>query len=294
MRTSEAVARYGRATVRHKVESGRWQRPVRGVVVTHNGPPSELERDLVALCLCAPGSALAGPSALRYDNFDGFEAKEIHVSLPEGALRPTLDGLVTHWSTKLDPADVHPTRLPRRTRPARSVIDFASWCASDRYARAIVIAAFQHGLVNAAGMREALTRRGPIKRRALIVESILDARGGIHSLPERDFDEIRRLIGLPPPSRQRKVRDKNGHYYLDVAWDEWGIAVEIHGLPHQGILRWDADIFRANEILIAGPRLMVFTSYAVRREREAVADQLIRMFRSAGWSGIVRASSFVA
>ncbi|MDQ3157386.1 MAG: hypothetical protein M3Q98_11770 [Actinomycetota bacterium] len=237
---------------------------------------------------------MAGSTALNHDGFQGFAADEIHVTLPEGAMRPTLGGVSFHWSTELTSRDVHLSRVPRRTRPARSVVDFASWCGSDRYGRAIVIAAFQQGLVGIGGMKDALSRRGPIKRRALIVESVFDARGGIQSLPERDFDDIRRSIGLPPPSRQRKVRGKNGHYYLDVAWETWGIAVEIHGLPHQGVLRWDADIFRANEIVIAGPRLLAFTSYAVRHEQSVVADQLIRMFRSVGWNALVRTGSFAA
>jgi hypothetical protein len=40
----------------------------------------------------------------------------------------------------------------------------------------------------------------------LIRQSILDAEGGIHSLPERDFDEIRRTARLPTPSRKRPVK----------------------------------------------------------------------------------------
>lgn len=130
-------------------------------------------------------------------------------------------------------------------------------------------------------IREALTRRGPCRRRALIVESILDAAGGIQSIPERDFDEIRRCCGLPKPSRQVKVKGKDGRYYLDVAWIELGIAVEIHGIPHLEVKNWDADLVRSNEIVIGGRRLVSFTSYAIRHEPEVVADQLKRLFQSA-------------
>ncbi|MEO6472720.1 MAG: hypothetical protein ABIR57_12130 [Aeromicrobium sp.] len=246
--------------------------------MTHNGPLSPIEIELVALNLCAPSSALAGPTALVHDGFKGFEQPETYVVLPEGAQRPEVPGLVPHWSTRLGESDIHPLGEPRRTRPPRSIIDFASWCGNDRYARAIVVAAFQQGLVDNRSMREALTRRGPCRRRALIVESILDAVGGIQSLPERDFNDLRRRAGLPPATRQSRIQTPNGRYFLDVEWKQHGIAVEIHGIPHIHIRQWDADILRGNEVVIAGKKLLAFTSYAIRHEQAVVIDQLQRAF----------------
>lgn len=132
-------------------------------------------------------------------------------------------------------------------------------------------------------LREALTRRGTCRRRALIVESILDAHGGIQSLPEGSFEQIRQRYGLPKPSRQTPVRGKDGRYYLDVEWKEFNTAVEIHGIPHMEVVAWDADIDRNNEIVIAGKRLIIFTSYAIRRRQERVGDQLLRMLISGGF-----------
>ena len=106
---------------------------------------------------------------------------------------------------------------------------------------------------------------------------MLDAAGGIQSLPERDFDEIRVLAGLPRPHRQQRVCGKDGRHFLDVYIAELGLSIEIHGIPHLAVRRWDADLRRANEIVIAGERLLIFSSYAIRRERAAVIDQLQRM-----------------
>jgi hypothetical protein len=285
MRTAEAIARFGRATVRRSLARGLWQQPERGVVVDHNGPLSRTERDLVRLAACAPRSALAGLSALRFDGLTGFDLPDTHVVLPEGSKRLAVHGLLPHWSTELSELDVHPLVQPRRTRPARSAIDAAAWAATDRQAVAIVLAAFQHGLVVARTMHQALERRGPIHRRALIRESILDAEGGIHSLPERDFDEIRIGARLPTPTRQRPRRRPDGHYYLDADWDAWNVAAEIHGIPHIDVPQWSADIVRANEVVISGPRLVAFTSFATRHQKALVADQLTRLLRSAGWDG---------
>lgn len=288
LRTSEAISIHGRGAVRHALSRGRWQSPERGVVLTHNGTATLEEIRLIRLKTCAPGSALGGATALEIDGVKGFEATQVFVVLPEGADKPERPGLVTHWSTLLDDVDVHPLRTPRRTRPERSTIDLASWCASDRYARAAVIAAFQQGVVSERGMFLALERRGSSLRKGLVLESVLDAGGGIQSLPERDFDDLAMLAGLPRPTRQRRLQAPDGHFYLDVDWERHGVSVEIHGLPHLGVLSWTADLFRANEIVIAGPRLLIFTSYAVRHEQDVVLDQLVRALRAGGWAGDVR------
>ena len=230
-----------------------------------------------------PRSALGGLTALEHDGLKGFEQATTWVVLPEGARRPPHPAAF-HWSTKLNDDDVHPAREPRRTRPARSLIDAASWAVSDRQARTIVLAAFQQRLVSARTVRDALARRGPCRRRALVVESVLDAVGGIQSLPERDFDEICRGLGLPRPTRQAPVKGQDGRYFLDVWWAEWGVAVEVHGPGHLVAERWSADLARANEIIIDGRRLLAFSSFSIRREQNAVTDQLRRMFAAIGWT----------
>ncbi|MFC5677188.1 hypothetical protein [Aeromicrobium endophyticum] len=186
------------------------------------------------------------------------------------------DDLDLHWSVYLDERDVHPLRTPPRTRPARSVIDVASWEHRDKRAREIVLSAAQKRVVAPRTLREAVARRGMCRHRALIVESYLDAAGGIQSLPERSFDEIRREVGLPPPERQAVVRRPDGRYYLDVWWAAFNLAVEVHGIPHMQVEQWDGDLLRLNEVVIDGRRTLVFSSYAIRRQRPVVVDQLRR------------------
>lgn len=282
---SEAIERFGLGVVRNKVDRGMWQKPCRGVVVLHNGPLTDAQNLAVALASSANGAALGGLTALVLDDFDGFEPDAPQIILPSGARRPSQKGLEVRWSTQLDERDVHPLAEPRRTRTARSLVDAASWTTNERRARAIVIAGVQQGITSTRHLRDALTRRGPCKHRALIVESILDAAGGIQSLPERDFDEVCRYAGLPRPSRQQPVRSPEGRYYLDVTWDELGMSAEIHGIPHHAVERWSADLIRANEVVISGERLLIFSSYTIRREQRAVAGQLVRMAQALGWQG---------
>jgi very-short-patch-repair endonuclease len=282
-RTADAILAAGRTTLRRYLARGLWQQPCRGVVVTHNGPLSDAERLDVALASAPPGSALAGPTALQLDGLTGFDDETIHVVIPRGGRHPSMPGLDVHVSRELSILDVHPHRQPTRTRAARSAIDFASWQRTDRRARAIIIATMQQGLTNTRGIREALTRRGPCRHRALIVESVLDAAGGIQSLPERDFRNIWARSGLPRLTHQERVRGRNGNYYLDAYCAELGFGIEVHGIPHLGVQRWTDDLARGNEIVIGGNPVLQFTSYAIRHAPAEIIDQLRRMATSRGW-----------
>lgn len=259
------------------VRSKRWANPATGVFVNHNGPLTEEQRDWVALLAAPPGSVLGGLSALRHDNFTAFAPGIPIIVAKTSASKIAYKDVILHWSKFLDERDVHPLRLPPRTRPARSVVDAASWEPQEKRAREIVLAAAQRGVIAPRQLREALTRRGACRHRALIVESYLDASGGIQSLPERDFDQIRRECGLPEPDRQAKLRRKDGHYYLDVWWQRFNLACEVHGIPHMRVENWDGDLLRGNEVAIDGRRTLLFSSYAIRRHRGTVVDQLKRM-----------------
>lgn len=285
LRSRQAAELFGREYVRHRIRSGRWQSPCRGVVVMHNTELTDRQRAWVALFACPGRSALGGRTALEFDGFEGLPDDRIVVVLPEGAARPAYSEVVPHFSTVLDERDVHPTRKPRRTRIQRSLVDYASWQAAKRRARAIILSGVQQRLTRTRDLREALTRRGPCRHRGLIIESTLDAAGGIQSLPERDFDQVRASRGIPRPTRQAVMRRVDGKYYLDVEWRRYDTACEIHGIPHLRVTQWDADLLRANEVTIAGPRLLVFSSYAIRHERQVVGDQLERMLRRGGWNG---------
>jgi len=257
------------------------------VAVLHNGPLTDVQRVWVALLSCAPGSALGGLTALIQDGLEGFAPpSKPQVVLPEGAARPVrYVDVAPHWSTRLDDRDVHPTKTPRRTRSQRSIVDEASWSDNPRRARSVVLASVQQRVARPSGLRDALARRGPCRHRALIVSSIVDAIGGIQSLPARVFDDIMSRYHLPRPSRQQPVRRTDGRYFLDVGWDAYDAGCEIHGIPHLEVIRWDADLRRLNDIVVSGPRLLVFSSHAIRYEQHDVAEQVTALLRRGGRSG---------
>ncbi len=190
---------------------------------------------------------------------------------------------MVHLSHRLGDEDVHPLRLPRRTRLPRSLIDGASRAPHERIARAIILAGVQQRLTRPRDLSEHLSRRGNCFRHALIVESIGDAIGGLASVPERDFELIRRRRRLPEPDRQRIVRRRDGKYYLDADWAAYGFAVEVHGVQHNEILNWDDDLDRLSVIAARGRRMLQFSSYAVRHRQRRVGDLLEEALFNGGW-----------
>ncbi len=244
--------------------------------------------------LAAPrGTVLFGLSAAVHDGLRGFEPDHLCVVIPGSSYDPRkgqLDvpddwNMRVRWSTKLGPQDVNPLALPPRTRLPRSIIDEASERIPERRSRVLVLAAVQQRRARTAALWDALSRRGRCRNRAIIVESVRDAEGGIESLPEREFELQRRRLRLPEPARQRVLQRRDGRYYLDNDWPSLGIRVEIHGIPHSEIRQWDEDLLRQNDISIDGSGLLIFSSYAIRHLQTRVDGQLLDMFRRRGWPG---------
>jgi hypothetical protein len=288
----DLVALGSDSRIRAQLRAARWQAPFPRVVVLHNGPLTSVQRMWAALMAGPPGTLLHGLSALQHDGFRAFPPQSLALVIPGSSANPRAHQLSAppewrlnvRWSRELSAADVNDVALPPRTRIARSILDAASERIPEWRARAIVLAGVQERLVRPAALWEALGRRGRCRNRAVIAESIADAQGGVHSVPERDFDLIRRRAGIPEPTRQQILTHEDGRNYLDSDWDEYGIRAEIHGAPHIEIAQWDEDLLRQNDITVSGA-LLVFSSYAIRHRPERVAEQLVRMFRSRGWRG---------
>lgn len=288
-----ACLMYGEGRVRAQLGARRWAAPARGVVVTHNGPLSVDQRMWVALFAAPPGTLLGGLTALRLGGLREFDDEGLTLVVPASTYTPSraqlsLPGdwrVKLRWSTKLGVEDVSPHVAPPRTRPARSVVDAASERISSRRARVLVLAPVQQRMVQPQALWDALSRRGRCRNRKIIAESILDAAGGVDSLPEGDFDQICRRAGLPEPSRQVVLPRRDGRYYLDRKWARLGVCAEVHGIPHSEVRNWDNDLLRQNDIAIEGGGLLVFSSYAIRHLADRVQSQLVNMFRNRGWRG---------
>src|ERR1700691_4906796 len=144
--------------LRWRIESERWQQPCQGITVTHSGPLTDRQRLWVATLWAGPGAVLAGLTAARLDGLRGFDldVDKIFLLRPishhKRMMRPPLD-LVLHYSRNLQ-RDVHPAGRPPRTKIDRSLVDAATWMATERGTQAIL----------AAGVQQQLTRVSDLSR----------------------------------------------------------------------------------------------------------------------------------
>ena len=273
---ASAIAMIGEPAGRWRLHSGRWQRPCRGVLVTHSGSISDAERLWIAVLGAGPQALLGGLTAARLDGLTGFDDRGTHLLLPAcRQVRTSLPGVVVHRSRVLGPDDVHPARLPPRTRLARSLLDAAAWSGSGDRARAVLAAGVQQRLVRPDQLEAALDRRPRLRRHALIAVTLADIAGGAQALSELDFARLTRRYGLPAPDRQAIRLDRDGRRrWLDAFWEEAHLAVEVDGLWHMEATAWWADMRRGNELIISGLRVLRFPAFVVRDEPEVVAAQI--------------------
>ena len=215
LRLSEAVQLHGRSAVRWAVAEGRWQRPHPRVVVAHNGPFTADDELRIAVTAGPSGTLLAGPTAAALWGLRGFDTAGLfHVVVPHNARHFAYPGVVLHRSIALEREPG--TGDPPRVSVERSIIDTASWSLSPRRCRVIILAAVQQRLTTVPLLTSSLHERGPMRHARILRESLLDAAGGIDSLPELDFARLLAIHGLPEPRRQVRVRGPGGGYFLDA------------------------------------------------------------------------------
>jgi hypothetical protein len=276
MTTAAAIEVFGEPSIRWRLGRGRWQRPCRGVLVTHSGPVSDDEALWVAVLAAGPQAVLGGLTAAALDGLVGFDDRTIHLLVPVARkVRTRISGVVVHRSRILAPEDVHPLRLPPRTRLARSLVDAAAWSPSENGARSILAAGVQQRLLRPDHLSAVLGRFPTLPRRALIVGTLADIAGGAQALSELDFCRLARRYQLPQPDRQVMRLDGQGRRrWLDAYWDGARLVVEVDGLWHMEATAWWADMRRDNDLTITGHRVLRFPAFAVRDDPGTVADQI--------------------
>ncbi|MFI5486892.1 hypothetical protein ACIBXA_15800 [Micromonospora echinaurantiaca] len=284
---SQALRHLSRKAIRHRVATGRWRQVHRAVFVTHNGPVNADQFQWAAVLAAGPSAVLGGLTAAQAGGLRGFPRRVVHLLLPAACRRgPLPPGVVAHRTTRLPSEDVLAVGQPRRTMPARSIVDAAQWAATDDEARSIVAAAFQQRMVGGDEVHLVVERLPRIRRRRLILDTAADAAGGSHSLNELDFLRLVRRAGLPEPTRQQVRRDAAGRRrYLDAYFEEWQVHVEIDGSQHLDPAHAWADMRRQNDVWIDGDRLLRFPAWALRAHPHDVIAQLRAALRAAGWRG---------
>jgi very-short-patch-repair endonuclease len=282
--TAAALGWMSPKELRWRVTSGRWQRACHGVLVAHSGPMTEKQQLWAAVLWAGPGAVLAGLTAARLDGLQGLADPDAVANRPVQLLVPAYrsvrrkpSGLfvVVHYSRALDAADIHPIRVPPRTRIARSLVDAAAWMASDRGSRAVLAAGVQQRLVRVEDLRAVVARNQRLPRRALISGTLDDIAGGAQALSELDFTRLLRRHRLPAPDRQARRDDSTGRRrWLDAVWEAARLIVEVDGIHHMEASQYWADMDRDNDFILNGYRVLRFPAFVVRQNPVYVAAKI--------------------
>ena len=147
---------------------------------------------------------------------------------------------------------------------------------------AVLAAGVQQGLARVGDLRLVTDRLETVRRRKLIIDVLGDIAGGAQALSELDFLRlVVRPFGLPEPSRQIARRDRQGRRrWIDAAWDDCKVAVEIDGAQHteDPLQRWD-DMERDIDLMLDGYQTLRFPAWLVRKNPEYVARRILEALR---------------
>lgn len=281
--TRAQLARAGLTSehVRAATTARRWQSFGRAVVVLHNAPLSARQRQWVAVLLPGKQAALAGLTAAAAAGLRGFEDDSVHVLVSADCNARFPAWVEIHNSRRFSDTDVQHVPGPPRTRPARAVVDAATWIPNPRRACAVLCAAVQQRITTAEQLSWALRDAGAIRHVAIMRDVLGDVSKGAHTLTELELGPLASRAGLAPPRRQVLRREPSGRTrYVDAEFDlpdGTVLAVEIDGAVHLRPDTLSDDMSRQNELAIGGRVVLRFSTITMRLNQQAVIDQLIRV-----------------
>lgn len=249
------LARYGidRFGVRNEVAAGRWFKVGRHTVAIGTDELGAVALRWRAVWESGAGSRLDGASALVAGGMTGFTPGVIDVSLPARNRHHQVEGVRLHLLRS--PAAVTGSGIPGVALEI-AMIHAAQWAVSDRQAALLICLPLQQRLMSTARLRLAWCGFQRSARHEFLAAVIDDVTDGAHSLGELDFARMARGVGLPPPTRQALRHGPNGRVYLDAAWDDLGLVVEIDGGHHALALNPIDDALRQNDRVAAGENVI--------------------------------------
>ena len=273
--------RVTRGQIRANIVARRW-RPVRSqAVAIHTGELTTLGEQWAGVLEAGPRAVLDGASALIASGLRGFDEETLRISVPKSARRRRGKGLDIHQTRRYRATDLSASGVPR-TLPHVAAVHGALWAKSDKQAMLLLTMPVQQGLTTAQRLGEAAVRIRRDRRRSLIQMTILDLLDGVRSISEHEFARACRERGIPEPSRQVRRQTKDGRYFLDVYWEEWGVVVEIDGIQHGWVQNAVGDALRQNSVSMTNALVLRLPLLGLRVAADDFFDQITEALRSRG------------
>jgi hypothetical protein len=269
--------------VRWRIQTRRWQSPLRGVVVLHSGPLTPRQRQWAAVLWAGEESALCAATAAELNGLRGYADSRIHVCVPSHQRPRATMSIVVHRSTTLCGAELVPDRSPQRVCAERALIELAAGKLRSDDACAVLAAGVQQDLVTADALLERVKANRHLRHRGVLLHALADIAGGSESHAELLAIRLIRRARLPEPRRQALVVVEGVPRLVDLYWDDFDAGAEIVGGFHREVGLWWKDLQRVAEIQTTGTMIVQLPAVALRREPDAAMDLLRRFLVSRGW-----------
>jgi very-short-patch-repair endonuclease len=189
---------------------------------------------------------LDGLSALHAAGLTGFTSTVVEVSVPMGCRRRSCPGVRATRRRTMGP--LAGAGIPR-VKPEFAALRAADEARSHRAAALILCLTLQQRLTRPDRVLAAWHQVGRSRRRR-----VLDA----------------------SPSRQVVRTAPGGRIYLDVAWEDIGLVVEVDGGHHALALNPVDDALRQNEVSLGGDVVLRVPVLGLRLSPAAFMAQVVR------------------
>lgn len=280
--------------IRTALRTGRWQEPVRGVLVPHSGALTQRERWLVALAYAGPESCLSHHSALLLwgakaaelsagrrvagvlgDYRAPAEGGMVEVSRAHGQNMSSHGFVVVHQSRR--PLEIVELSGLLVSGAARAAIDVSLTARRRADVDHVIADVLQRGLTTLEELAEEVRRAGRAATPWLRA-AIGDAGRGMRSVGESELRRVIVAAGLPEPEWNAAVETAAGTYYVDALWRSKGVAAEADGMAyHLSARDWAADLKRQNALHGTGLVLLRFPVVRLRQECAACGAEIARL-----------------
>lgn len=259
-----------------RVAKGVWRRTSHPFVYVLVAVTASYRQRLMAAVLAGPADTLASHRAAAV--LHGIrKGTPIEVTVPLRA-RHNLGPVRVHQADVVAVDRCVVDGVPT-TRIERTLLDLAGIVDDDVCERAVE-AAFGRGLTSPERLLRRLNelaapgRAGIVRLRRVLKRRAAGRPAG--SELEVRMVQLLRAAGLPEPVRQHEVRVGGERFFLDLAYPERRLAIELDGAEHHQGSAFEHDRRRQNLLVLAGWTVIRFTWADVTERAGDVAAVVAR------------------
>jgi very-short-patch-repair endonuclease len=232
----------------------------------------------MAATMAGPSGTVASHrSAAALHEFRGFRPGHVEVSCTRWR-RARLPGVIVHESLAVPAAHAMVVAGIPVTNPTRTIIDLGAVAHPFKVGRALDEAR-RRGNLDLDSVERLFTHLAARGRNGIAaIRLLLDERRGA-LLASTEFEqllvELVDRFGLPRPATQLKVAHHRFKAYLDFAYPDARVAIEMDSEEyHLDLEQFHYDRTRQNQLVLLGWRVLRLTKRHVREEPRRVAQQI--------------------